>query len=588
MGIADEDIAKVREATDIVAVISQYTQLKRAGRQWSGLCPFHTEKTPSFYANQELGVYHCWGCQAQGDVITFVREIEHLDFVAAVELLAGKAGIALRYTERDEGESRRRRARLVEAVGRAVDWYHDRLLSSPDAAAARRYLRERGLTGDDVRSFRLGFAPDAWDAMVRGVKVPTPDLMETDLAREGRRGPIDRFRNRVLFPVFDANGDAVGFGARAMPGSADRAKYINTAETTLYRKSHLLYALNWSKARIVSDDRAVVCEGYTDVIGFARAGLPAAVATCGTALTEEHVRLLRRYARRIVLAFDADAAGQAAADRFYRWEQDHELEVSVASLPAGVDPAELAAEDPEALRAAVDGAKPFLAFRVDRVLAAGDLSSAEGRARTAAAALDMIAEHPSELVRDQYVMEVADRCRIDADQLRRSLAGRRSGGPREVPTPSVAPRPSSGAGGPEVEALRHVVHSWDAVGSWIHGGLFADPLHAAAYRDLVGHATVAEAIEAAHPAVAELLARLAVQDPDSDPFDVVVRLVTEAARRALAEARAHLVAHPDDMEALRTQQWLKASLVQLDDPERRTTAAEQLVAWLGPRGEEGA
>ncbi len=413
--------------------------------------------------------------------------------------------------------------------------------------------------------------------------------MDTDLAREGRHGPIDRFRNRILFPIFDAAGAPVGFGARAMPGSAERAKYINTAETPLYRKSHLLYALNWSKAKIVSDDRAVVCEGYTDVIGFARAGLPAAVATCGTALTEEHVRLLRRYARRIVLAFDADAAGQAAAARFYQWEREHELEVAVAALPPGVDPADLAASDPEGLLAAVDAAQPFLAFRVDRALAEGDLASPEGRARTAEAALTMIREHPSELVRDHYLMLVADRCRIDAERLRAALGKAQGNGHARSPepTPLAKARPSGG-GGPEVEALRHVIHSWDSVGSWVHESLFAEPLHAAAFRELVGHDTVHEAIEGAHPAVAELISRLAVEDADSEPFDVVVRLVTEATRRSLAELRTHLVAHPEDVEALRTQQWLTASLDQLRDLDTRTAAAEQLVPWLSTSGEEGA
>src|SRR5688572_5282247 len=172
MGIVDDDIVAVREATDIVGVITKYTQLRRSGQRWVGLCPFHAEKTPSFYVNQELGLYRCWGCQASGDVITFMREIEHLDFVGAVELLAAKAGITLHYTERDEGESRKRRHQLVYAVEKAVDWYHERLMSAPDAASARRYLRERGLTGDDVRTFRIGFAPDAWEEMVRAVKVP--------------------------------------------------------------------------------------------------------------------------------------------------------------------------------------------------------------------------------------------------------------------------------------------------------------------------------------------------------------------------------------------------------------------------------
>ncbi len=294
MGIVDEDIVATRAATDIVGVITQYTQLRRVGQRWVGLCPFHAEKTPSFNVNQELGLYRCWGCQVRGDVITFIREVEHLDFVAAVELLAGRAGITLRYSDQGEGETRKYRSKLVAAVESAVEWYHQRLLSAPDAAVARKYLRERGLTGDEVRAFRVGWAPDAWDEMVKALRLPDDVVKDTGLGFLNRGGrQTDAFRGRILFPIYDANGDPVGFGGRAMPGS-DEPKYKNTPETTLYQKSKLLYALNWSKARIVTDDRAIVCEGYTDVIGFARAGMPAAVATCGTALTEDHVRLLRR------------------------------------------------------------------------------------------------------------------------------------------------------------------------------------------------------------------------------------------------------------------------------------------------------
>ncbi|MGH9084907.1 MAG: DNA primase, partial [Acidimicrobiales bacterium] len=360
MGIVDEDIVAVRAATDLVAVVSKYTQLRRSGQRWVGLCPFHGEKTPSFNVNQELGLYRCWGCQVRGDAISFVREIEHLDFVAAVEMLAGWAGITLRYSDKDEGEGRKRRARLSAAVQQAVDWYHERLVSAPDASAARKYLRERGLTGDEVRAFQIGWAPEGWDTLVKALRLPDDIVRDTGLGYLNRNGrQTDAFRGRILFPIFDANGDAVGFGGRVMP-DGEGPKYKNTPETALYQKSKLLYALNWSKARIVTDDRAIVCEGYTDVIGFARAGLPAAVATCGTALTEDHIRLLRRYAHHLVLAFDADAAGQAAAERFYQWERDHDLEVRVADLPPGVDPADLAGSDPARLAAAVEEARPFL------------------------------------------------------------------------------------------------------------------------------------------------------------------------------------------------------------------------------------
>ena len=599
MGIVDDDIVAVREATDIVAVITKYTQLRRSGQRWVGLCPFHGEKTPSFNVNQELGLYRCWGCQVRGDVITFVREVEHLDFVGAVELLAGWAGITLRYSDKGEGETRKRRARLVKAVEQAVDWYHERLLSAPDAAVARKYLRERGLSGEEVRAFRIGWAPDEWQALVRALKLPDDVIRDTGLGYLNRNDrQTDAFRGRILFPIFDANGDAVGFGGRVMPG-AEGPKYKNTPETVLYQKSKLLYALNWSKARIVNDDRAIVCEGYTDVIGFARAGLPAAVATCGTALTTDHVKLLRRYARKLVLAFDADSAGQAAAERFYQWERELDLEVTVADLPAGVDPADLASTDPERLAAAVEGAVPFLKFRVDRVLSGADLTTAEGRARAAEAAVDVIREHPSDLVRDQYVMEVAGRTRVTPEQLREMLrqparpapAEPERGRRREEPPLEgrvVRPRAADERDGPELEVLRHVVHGWETVEPWIrYEELFRSELHAAVFRILMAHPTVQEAIDAADPGVADLLGRLATEELHTEPFDAVVRLLTEWARLEVGELT--LKATGDDAVALLEQvTWLKLVSERLQDADASAAAADELVAFVGQQGEEGA
>ncbi len=608
MGIVDEDIVAVRAATDIVAVVTKYTQLRRSGTRWVGLCPFHTEKTPSFSVNQELGVYRCWGCGEKGDAISFVREKELLDFVGAVELLAGWAGITLRYSDHDGGEGRKRRARLVAAVEQAVDWYHERLLAAPDAATARKYLRERGLSGEEVRAFRIGWAPEAWDELVKALRLPNDIVKDAGLGYlNARNRQTDVFRGRILFPIFDANGDAVGFGGRIMPGE-EGPKYKNTPETTLYQKSKLLYALNWSKARIVTDDRAIVCEGYTDVIGFARAGIPAAVATCGTALTEEHVRLLRRYARKLVLAFDADAAGQAAAERFYQWEKDHDLEVLVADLPPGVDPADLASSDPARLAAAVDGAMEFLKFRIDRVLRGADLSTPGGRAKAAEAATEVIRGHPQATVRDQYVMEVAGVCRVEPETLRAQLERPapapsepdRRGGSREAAgerpplnrgTSPTTPNRSATylRDSPELEVLRQVVHNWEAVEQWIrYPELFDNDLSRRTFLALMAHATVPEAIDAADPEVADLLIRLATDELQAEPFDAVVRFLTETARHEVRTLTAQVSVHPDDPELLRRQHWLTQTIDHLRDPRAAGEAAEQLVAWLGSRGEEGA
>ncbi len=603
MGIEDEDIGRVRDASDIVAVVSEHVQLKRVGRRWQGLCPFHSEKSGSFSVNQEQGLYYCFGCGAKGDVITFVREIEHVDFVGAVEKLAGKSGITLRYTDQHEGETRKRKTQLIDAVAAAVDWYHERLLSAPDAAPARKYLRSRGLTSEEVRHYRLGWAPDGWDELATALKVAKDDFVDAGLGFLNRNGRLtDAFRGRVLFPIFDVNGNPVAFGGRIMPG-ADGPKYKNSAESKIYAKSKTLYGLHWMKAGIVNADEAIVCEGYTDVIGFAAAGLPRAVATCGTALTEDHFRVLKSYAHRIVLAFDADAAGQNAAERFYEWERQYSIDVAVAALPAGVDPADLARTDPEALAAAVAGAVPFLGFRVNRALTAGSLATPEGRARTAEQALAVIGEHPSELVRDQYVMEVASRTRIDPEQLR--AMGRRTPAPvadrdrrpggrersgraesaRDDDRPVRRPQPPAREGA-ELEALRVLIIDPDAIRGLLHEVLFADERALAAYRALLAAGNVRDAVEHTDPGAAELLQRLVVEDSDAEPTDVVDLLIAAAAQRELAEFDAQARLADDPLAFAADTAWVKLRLEELREAVTRDAARGQLLAWLTQEPEE--
>ncbi|HVM04483.1 MAG TPA: DNA primase [Acidimicrobiales bacterium] len=580
MGIVEEDVARVRAATDFVEVASEHLALKRVGRRWVGLCPFHAEKTASFSINAELGLYHCFGCQAKGDVITFVREVEHLDFVEAVERLAAKAGIELRYDEAREGRGRQRRTRLIEAVEAAAEWYHQRLLTAADAAPARAYLRSRGYDGDVVRAFRLGWAPTDWDALARALRLPDDVLRDTGLGIVNRRGrQQDNFRGRVMFPIFDAAGKAVAFGGRALPG-ADGPKYKNSPETPLYSKSRTLYGLNWAKSEVVSTGEVVVCEGYTDVIGLAAVGVHRAVATCGTALADEHFRMLKNFARRIVLAYDADAAGQAAAERFYDWERRYEIDLFVAALPSGSDPGELARRDPDRLTAAVTEAEPFLRFRVERVLGAADLRSPEGRARAAEAAMAAISEHPSDLVRDQYLMEVADRCRIDAERLRRGV------GPhgRAARRPAATATPRRDSGGPELEALRLAVHRRDEVVGRLHPALFADERHGAVFETIARAPTVHDAIAAADPGTADLLQRLAVEEATADVDDVLSQLLRRAVARAVSTLEADARAAPEQALALSAAVgWLKVTVEDLPDPD----AADRLVDWLVRWSEEG-
>jgi DNA primase len=589
MGIVDEDIERVKAAVNIADVIGQHTQLKRSGRNLMAQCPFpsHNDKSPSFSVNATEGLYYCHGCGRRGDVITFLREMEGLDFETAVERLAGKAGITLRYTSNAEGEDRKRRARLIDAVGRAVDFYHERLLTAPDAGEARKYLRSRGIDGDVVRTYRIGWAPDAWDALARHLSLSDKDWRDSGLGYvNSRGGHTDAFRARVLFPIFDERGDPIGFGGRILPGH-DGAKYKNTSDdAAIYSKSRVLYGLNWSKTEIAHVGEAIVCEGYTDVIGFALAGIPRAVATCGTALTEDHVRLLQRFAKRFVLAFDADAAGQGATERVYEWEAKHNVEFAVADLPAGVDPADLARTDPARLTAAVANAIPMLGFRVRRVLGAGATNSPEGRARTAEAALAVVRQHPSDLVRDQYLMQIADRCRIDVDQLRARLRGDIRGVAVKV-TPSEVDVPGTATA--EDVALTLLIHRPDDIAARLGRGLFASATRRAVYDTLSEHKTLQAAVASADESVATLLHRLAVEEPIDDVNQVVADLARYAARRELNKLQSH-ARHANTVDEMRQYSpvidWLKHQVEELDSVTTRDHAADELLLWLSQHAEE--
>jgi DNA primase len=625
MAIPDEDVAQVRAATDIVALIGEHAALKRVGRRWTGLCPFHTEKSPSFSVNAEEGFYYCFGCQASGDAITFVRATEHLDFVEAVRLLADRAGVAL-HEDAEAGKDRKRRTDLLDAMERAVVWYHDRLLKSPDAGMARNYLRSRGYDGEVVRSFRLGWAPNEWDALSKALKLPERILTDSGLGFINRRGRAqDAFRGRVLFPICDPSGRPVALGGRILPPRPgerppDRPepKYKNSQESAIYSKRRTLFALNWAKNDVIAKSEVVVCEGYTDVIGFFQAGVPRAVATCGTALAEEHFTLLRNFGRRIVLAYDADGAGQSATSRVYEWERKHEVDVVVADLPPGSDPGDLARTDPEALARAVTEARPFLQFRVDRILGASDLTTAEGRARAAESALTAVAEHPDDLVRDQYVMQLSDRCRLDASRLRERLEHVRANPPAEPAVrrtrnepvhhadPGEVRDPDDGdisdwdgavdvvrpqKAGPGLEALKLAVHRPEEVADRLQPILFIDPLQRDAFVALLEHDNLHDAITSSSPDVAGLLRRITVEEPLSgdpafgDPVDLVVGvLLREAVRRALSEVEKSSRGLGESWQAgaamtAQVRHWLH----ELEDPASVRAAADRLVAWLMER-----
>lgn len=615
MGIHDEDIAKVRSSADLVALIGEHTEIKRSGRQWMARCPMHGERTPSLSVSPEKGVYYCFGCQRSGDAITFVQEMDNLDFAGAVESLAGRYGIQLRYTSANEGSRRQRKRTLLDAVEKAVEFYHQRLLTSPDAGEARSYLRSRGYDGDVVRRYKIGWAPDDWDQLAKHLRLKEDDLRDAGLGFVNKAGrQQDFFRGRVMFPIHDERGDPVGFGGRILPGH-EGSKYKNTTtDAVVYDKSRVLYGLHTHREGIVKAGEAIICEGYTDVIGFADAGIPRAVATCGTAMTEDHVKLLKRFsADRLVLAFDADAAGLAAAERVYEWEREHGLEVRVADLPPGVDPADLAREDPKELQRAIDEATPFLSFRIERVLSGGDLSTVEGRARTAEAALDVIAEHPDPLVRDAYLLDVSDRCRVDLARLRELAAAPRArvperetvpprrrddpppGAPREVANQpddyefdeSMVPadvliEPEHHAVAAEDEALRLAIHRPDHAAR-LHPVLFSDPTRRVALEALKEGGLLGAGDRAGEQAAA-LLRRLAVDPSDADPVDVVAGLLRSAGRHTLDDLRRvqRALDSTDEQKkhAVASIGPVKLLIERLDESDTREEAIEQLLPWL--------
>jgi len=571
MGIAEDDIQKVRSSVTLSDVVSPYSQLRRTGRSQVGLCPFHSERSPSFSVNDETGRYMCFGCGAKGDVFTFVQQMEHLDFVGSVERIASKAGIELRYTSGAGNGERKHRKELQALMERAVDWYHARLLESPDARAAREYLRERGLSGDVARSFRLGWAPDEWDALSTSLGATPAMLAEVGLGFVNKAGRLqDSFRARVMFPIFDENGAAVAFGGRILPGSTDPAKYKNSTETPVYIKSRTLYGLNWAKGNVVKEDRVIVCEGYTDVIGFHRSGLATAVATCGTALTEDHVKLMKRYARNVVLAFDADAAGQGATDKFYAWEKKYDISVSVAQFPAGKDPGELASSDPEALTRAINDAMPFLGFRLKRLFDANPLRSPESRARLAGKAMELVNEHPDSNVRRLYAGQVASHTGVSAADLVK-VADR--GGSAPVVIAAPVQQATEGAG---FVALSLLIHEWDTIAPWLIEELFPDDASRDAFRAIAAaDGDVHVALQSVAPDAADIIERAAVYDIEADPLVESRALISAAVRRELSRRRLG-----SDIEQIQNDRMVRNALEDLNKHDKAQTAAVILLQWL--------
>ncbi|BBZ76630.1 DNA primase [Mycolicibacterium anyangense] len=419
--ISDRDIAAIRERVRIEDVVGDYVQLRRAGADsMKGLCPFHDEKSPSFHVRPNHGHFHCFGCGEGGDVYAFIQKIEHVSFVEAVETLADRIGYTVTYSgggtsvQRDRGS----RSRLVAANAEAQEFYAA-ALDSDEAAPARKYLTERNFDAAAARQFGCGFAPSGWDSLTKHLirkGFEFKELEAAGLSREGRRGPMDRFHRRLLWPIRTASGETVGFGARRIfDDDQMEAKYVNTPETVLYKKSNVLFGIDLAKRDIAKGHQAVVVEGYTDVMAMHLAGVTTAVASCGTAFGDEHLSMLRRlmmddkfFRGELIYVFDGDAAGRAAALKAFEGEQNLAGQSFVAVAADGMDPCDLRlAQGDGALRDLVARRTPLFEFAIRTALAEHDLDLAEGRVAALRRCVPMVAQIKDPTLRDEYARQLA-------------------------------------------------------------------------------------------------------------------------------------------------------------------------------------
>ncbi|MCX5298547.1 DNA primase [Streptomyces sp. NBC_00193] len=418
--INDDDVKAVRDAVPIDAVVSEYLQLRNAGGgNLKGLCPFHDEKSPSFQVSPSKGFYHCFGCQAGGDTLDFVMKIDHLSFSEAVERLAGLAGITLRYEEGGytAGTSGRgERIRLVEAHKAAAEFYMDQL-GSAEAEIGRKFLAERGFDQAAAQHFSVGYSPAGWDHLtrfLRGKGFSDKELITSGLAQDSRSGkPIDRFRGRLMWPIRDISGEVVGFGARKLRDDDNGPKYLNTPETAIYKKSQVLYGIDLAKKEIAKTSRAVVVEGYTDVMACHMAGVTTAIATCGTAFGGDHIKILRRLlmdnaTAEVIFTFDGDAAGQKAALRAFEDDQKFAAETSITIAPGGMDPCDLRlAKGDAAVADLVEARTPLFEFALKHIVARHNLENPAGRAAALEEAAPIIKKIKNVAIQHESAVQLA-------------------------------------------------------------------------------------------------------------------------------------------------------------------------------------
>jgi DNA primase len=477
--IRDEDIALVRERSAIDEVIGEYLQLRAAGADsLKGLCPFHEEKTPSFNVTPSRGLWYCFSEGEGGDVIKFVQKIDNLGFTEAVERLAKRAGIELRYEQGGHipGQEQSRRRRLIEAHRAAAEFFAEQL-DTPAASGAREFLSARGFERADAQRFGVGYAPAEWEALtshLRGRGFTEAELLGGGLSSQGRRGPIDRFRGRLMFPIADLTGDVIAFGARKLAADDDGPKYLNSPETVLFKKSSVLYGADLAKRDIAQQRRAVVVEGYTDVMACHLAGVPTAVATSGTSFGEGHITILRRllmdsdkFLGEVIFTFDGDAAGQRAAERAYSWEERFVTQTFVAVQGDGLDPCDLRlAQGDAAVRDLIAQRVQLFEFAIRASLRAHDLDTVEGRLAALDAAAPIVRRIKDWGLRRRYALSldrwtgmmdeefVVRRVLGEAGPADRAVRGRgapagRAAGPGQAgPRHGISPGSAAGGNGP--------------------------------------------------------------------------------------------------------------------------------------------
>jgi DNA primase len=599
--IKDEDVQHIRDHAPIDDVVGEYVQLKSAGGgQKKGLCPFHDEKSPSFHVTPSKGYFHCFGCQTGGDVIAFLMKIDHLTFTETIERLADRIGYTLRYEESGSAPSGPsvNRSRLVAANALAATFFQEQLNTSPDAAHGRDLLTKRGFDKSACQTFGVGYAPDSWDALTKHLRAAGYTIEELELAglsKMGERGPIDKFRNRLTWPIRDISGDVVGFGARKLASDEEDQgpKYLNTSETPIYKKSQVLYGLDMAKKEIAKKRQVVIVEGYTDVMAAHLAGITTAVATCGTAFGAEHIRIIRRllmdddaFRGEVIFTFDGDAAGQKAAMRAFSEDQKFVTQTFVAVEPDGLDPCDLRQIKGDlALRDLIAKRVPLFEFAIRTELKLHNLMTAEGRVNALNATAPLVAQIRDKSLRPEYSRLLAGWLGIEVEIVTSAVS---QGARRSAPAASVEteadqidqswrPHPQEPRLLLEREVLKARLQMPDLVTTWseIEEAAFTHPAYLEMKRVIDAHASSTIQIdEISDERMKTIFTELTVEPIRSDGEvsaryieSIVARLREVGISRAIADLKSNLqrlnpVENPDEYNAA------FASLVALETTRR--------------------